>query len=347
MVSLWILALLCLLSLGLAHQVAVNLKLVKFQRDKIKCLYIAKAAIQKAIAVLAKDDTYDVDTLNELWFKGYDEELEDGAYIFKDVEIGDGFFTIYNDYQGIPYYETGGEEENVVYGLTDEDSKININTADKELLSALFVVLQLDDPDYLADAVLYWRGNNPEIKDSYYESPDIPYPARKAHFKTIEELSLVKGFRDNWDLIEKCSIFFTVYTKEGLININTASREILKSVFMGLGSDAPDITPQVLSDILAEQVIIYRNGIDGVPATEDDVAINSEPTGIKAAIKQDLELNDPGKIWFEKQVFPFTGKSDLFRIEVTAKLKTSKIQRKVTAIVERGTKFLIKYWHEK
>lgn len=336
-ISLWILALISLLCISLAHRVVVNLKLVKFQRDRLQCLYIAKAAVQKAISVLEQDKTVDTDMLNELWSNGYDTEKEAENYIFKEVEVDEGRFTI-----SYLFDDTDSESPVYLYGMSDENRKININSASSELLVSLFSVIGVEDPQGLAENIIYWRGDVPEgYDDPYYESEQIPYAARKLIFTSIEELSLVKGFREDQDLINKSEKFLTVYTALDSININTASYSVLKAVFMNLGADRISFE---LSDRLAKNVIDFRNGYDDQEPTEDDLVIDKDR--IKTVIGYGLG-NKQEIDWVSSQDFPFTAKSDVFRIEVSTELNNSKIQKQITAIADRRmqpTKFI--YWHE-
>jgi DNA uptake protein ComE-like DNA-binding protein/type II secretory pathway pseudopilin PulG len=314
-ISLWVLVIISLLCLSLANQVRADLKLIKSQKDKIKCLYIAKAALEKAITVLESDSTPDADSLNELWSKGIGPHI--GDYIFKDVAIGDGFFTISYLYGG-----PGEGRDIYFYGMSDEDRKVNINRASKELLVALGEVLQLDSPQSLAEDIIYGRGDS--------------------HIKNIEELSLIKRFKDNSNLIKKCERFFTVYTKDSLININTAPEKILKSVFISLGADK--FSPG-LSQRLARDIIDYRDGEDNVEATADDVLITQDK--IKEAIETGL-ADIVEKSWVDKQVLPFKPNSDIFRIEVVARLNTSRINKNVSVIVDRSQRpSKVIYWYEK
>ncbi len=341
-ISLWILAITSLLCIGLAHRVVINLKLAKFQKDRMQCLYVAKAAIRKAINVLSEDETPDIDMLNELWSRGYDEESGADGSIFKEVEVGEGIFTISYDYGDI-----NSEPEVYFYGMSDEDRKININRADEKLLESLFDLIGFEDAKPLAENIIYWRGDAPQgPEDPYYETSEIPYPARKAPFKTMEELSLVKGFRENPELIEECERFFTVYTEDNLININTAPWQILKAVFISLGADEAEGVGSEFSDRLAYYIIDIRDGVDNEDATKDD-----EPIINTIYLKTKLleEFRDKERNWINDHFgeFPFTVKSNLFRIEVSAKLNTSKIRKKVTAIIDRSEELSkIRYWHE-
>lgn len=336
--ALWILAIISLLCIGLAHRVIINLKLVDFQKDRMQCLYIAKAAIQKASSVLEQDDTPDTDALNELWSKGYDEKAEGDGYIFKEVEVGNGMFTISYIYDG-----KDGESPVYFYGMSDEARKININQASRELLVSIFDQIGFQDSESLGENIIYWRGDaRIGYDDPYYESSEIPYPARKASIRTINELSLVKGFRENPEFIKACERFLTVHNAKDLININTASPQVLKAVFISLGSDRASLG---LSDRLVDNIIDFRNGIDNQEATDDDAAFNVDE--VKRVIT--VSLSSIAEIdWVVKQAFPFTVKSNLFRIEVMAGLNTGKVKKKITAIISRdsGLPCKVKYWHE-
>jgi len=331
MVSLWILALISLLSLGLAHRVIVNQKIVGFGRDKMKSLYIAKAAVNKAINVLVSDDI-DSDTLSDLWSTGYDTDT--GSEIFKDIHVGDGSFTI-----SYIYDDTDPNAPRYFYGMSDEERKININLANIETLEALFTVLGFDDPNGLAEYILYWRGDAGSVVDSYYNSADMPYGPRQAPLKTIEELSLIKGFREDPTFINKCKRYLTAYTGSIEVNANTAGADVLRAIFKGMGADA--VTPD-FSQRLAEYIIDYRNGQDNQDGTQDDVAIRA---GELKQLLIDKFILTPETLWLNNQSFFFTDKSDLFRIEVSTKLDNSRVKKKLVAIFSRAEN-KIKYWHE-
>ena len=54
-ISLWILAILALLSVSIAHRVSLGLRLSRYQKERLKAAYLAKAGINIAIAEIEKD----------------------------------------------------------------------------------------------------------------------------------------------------------------------------------------------------------------------------------------------------------------------------------------------------
>ncbi len=84
-------------------------------------------------------------------------------------------------------------QDGIRFGVTDEASKVNINTASEDQLRRLPGIT----PE-IAAAILDWRekGTTPRIggaKDEYYLSLNQPYRCKCAPFDTVEELLLVKG----------------------------------------------------------------------------------------------------------------------------------------------------------
>ncbi|MEI8012336.1 MAG: hypothetical protein WCI27_07655 [Candidatus Omnitrophota bacterium] len=145
--------------------------------------------------------------------------------------------------------------------LIDEERKININTAPEDTLKRFFEMAAGLDPRQAEDitaAILDWRqpGEQPRkngAKSDYYQALNPSYPCKKAPVNVLEELLLVKGVTSG--IFKKIKNEVTIYGT-GCININTADAGTLRS--LGLTAAA------------ADKIIRYRNGSDGVPATQDD-----------------------------------------------------------------------------
>lgn len=80
----------------------------------------------------------------------------------------------------------------VVFGLTDENSKLNLNTASLTNLSALPNI----DPNFAAN-IITWRTNGDTssggVSASTYAMLNPPYSPKSAPFETVDELRLVYG----------------------------------------------------------------------------------------------------------------------------------------------------------
>ncbi len=99
------------------------------------------------------------------------------------------------------------DEKYMRFGITDEASKLNLNSATEEqLLSLLEQVIagaeggEEIDPQTIVDAIIDWRdtdttpnGDPADTEGDYYLALDKPYGVKNGNFSSIEELLLVKG----------------------------------------------------------------------------------------------------------------------------------------------------------
>lgn len=138
--------------------------------------------------------------------------------------------------------------------VADENAKININTASKDMLMGLPGV-----DSAIADAILDWRDTDDEpraegAERDYYEALPDPYPCKNGPFDTVGELSLVKGMTvdimtpDLFSLLTVSSFDMNI-TGDGRprVNINKESEEGLVTKLGGRVSVA-----------LASAIVRYR-----------------------------------------------------------------------------------------
>ena len=116
LVTLWILAILSLLAIGIGFRRSIELKLAGYQIDSLKAYEIAKAGIVKAVDALERDKKPTVDTLRECGITLALEENETFDGKFRNITVGAGRFSI-------SYLE-------------DAARKIDINTAPEQVLRA-------------------------------------------------------------------------------------------------------------------------------------------------------------------------------------------------------------------
>ncbi|MBC8108093.1 MAG: general secretion pathway protein GspK, partial [Anaerolineae bacterium] len=104
---------------------------------------------------------------------------------FAQVPVGDGYFWITR-----PNY---GDTTVSTYGLMDESSKLNLNTATYEVLRTLPGMT-----DEIAGAIDDWRDIDDEPSENGAESNSytglsVSYRAKNADFEAVEEMLLLKG----------------------------------------------------------------------------------------------------------------------------------------------------------
>ena len=180
---LWCVALLSLVVVSLLHTARMDLTITKHYGDKIQAHYLALAGIEKAKALLYHDARE-----RSRSARNYTGELSGSAEQFRDISFGRGHFRVFR--RARPD-EGGG----VIYGVADEESRLNVNSATVADLTKL----EGFTPD-LAVSVLAWRGGgdvggsiSAAANADYYASLQPPYQPRNGPFQTVRELLMVRG----------------------------------------------------------------------------------------------------------------------------------------------------------
>jgi general secretion pathway protein K len=145
----------------------------------------------------------------------------------------------------------------VTVRLSDESAKIDINTANNELLKSLFRYAGLSDEDAakLLDAVLDWRDPD-DLKRTYgaeaadYEAAGLKYRPANYPFQSTEELQLVLGFKP--ELYQRIAPMITVYSRQPGVNPQIATRAVLSLI--------PGVTPEQVDAYLAERDLARKEG---------------------------------------------------------------------------------------
>jgi len=104
---------------------------------------------------------------------------------YRAMQVGDGYFWVLQS--------NLEDDDNYVYGLTDESGKINLNSASQEMLLKLPGMTA-----ELAASIIDWRDEDSEVttggaENEYYLLQSEPYNCKNAPFQTVEEILLVKG----------------------------------------------------------------------------------------------------------------------------------------------------------
>jgi general secretion pathway protein K len=237
-IALLVTLLILVLVLALAHEVfrigAQSAQTGAYGRDSIRCILLAEGgtgAARIALRLDARDNQYD--TLDEIWSRAA-----------LPITLGDG-------------------EVSVV--IEDEERKIDLNRImlsngnapdDRRLavFQRLLEILAIDRA--VADAVVDWLDNDEDprvggAESSYYLGLPNPYRAKNDLFDTVGELRLVRGVTD--EIYEKLRPFVTV-SSSGMVNINTAPKEVLMS--LSAGTDLAE--GGAIDAKTADEIIEYR-----------------------------------------------------------------------------------------
>ena len=175
---LWIVAVMGTITMILSRQTRLSLKINKNMHESEQAMMLAEAGVYRAIAELMQDGQQTTnDNLSENW--------NNNQSLFFDAPLGKGVYRLVH-----PDVE---ETSTVGYGVMDECGKLNINTADANML------LQLPNAtEDVVDAIIDWRDedSNPQpygAEDEYYQSLPEPYFPKNNLIDSLEELLLVKG----------------------------------------------------------------------------------------------------------------------------------------------------------
>ncbi len=324
-IALWALFLLTTFALHLGVIIRQKITLATRLDARDKLFFIAEAGVKAAVAEVRKEDELaDADCLYESW--------GNSPVHFREIPVDKGYFTV--SYQ---YREEGALKER--YGMMDEETKININTADADTLLRLLqktAGLDADEAMQTAYAIVDWRDSDsfyqhPQYgaEDADYEDLPNPYEAKDSDFEVIDELLLVKGIHK--DIFEKLHNFVTVYGG-GQININTVPADVL---------DVLGLTEKTIEDLQN-----FRRGADGLEGTPDDgVFISADEIITKLAEFTVLTADDEALLRNRIDRNFFSVKSGYFRVKSLARLDGGgDTGLEIVAVIDRSG--YIHYWRE-
>ena len=171
-VAMWIMLILASTAIVFGRFMRVEASAAKNNTTAIKCEFVVKGAIN-----------YIFYRLNTGYDNGGTTSLSNNIY--EAVEVGEGYFCLLKP--------DLSDDRNYNYGITDEASKINLNTATLEMLMKLPSMTS-----ELANSIIDWRDTDREVNPSgaeseYYLLLEDPYICKDADFETVEEVLLVKG----------------------------------------------------------------------------------------------------------------------------------------------------------
>jgi general secretion pathway protein K len=213
-----VLALLAVIVGEFAFSMRLEATMVRSYREEVIGRHLAEAAVQQAIREILTDSQL--------------VGLADDALTFfrlparalprlarSDVPLGRGTFS---------------------YRITDEEARINLNTAPPDRVDRLLLVLGVEKEtrDIINDSLQDWKGPGElhranGAKSDHYLTLPVPYRARNANLEDVAEFLQIRGVtpelyfgrNDQPGLAE-----FVTVQGGGQVNINTASPIVLKAL---------------------------------------------------------------------------------------------------------------------
>jgi len=210
-VVLVIVSVLALLGASFSYYINAQLASVQALQDQQQARFAAETGIHRAVELL-REGRWDMTN----WYNNYrvfrripvyvpegktGEEGKGGSESVADQEKVEGRSTWRFSIVAYERSEDQTDRAKIRYGLTDEASKLNLNTATRSQLLALFDSIRHDNvtSEQLADALIDWRDRDDEVsprgaESSYYMTLHPAYRAKNAPLTSVEELLMIKGF---------------------------------------------------------------------------------------------------------------------------------------------------------
>ena len=320
------------LAAGFALSMKVESRLAFNANSATQMYWLGRSGVELARWVLIQEKC-PYDSLNQIWAGGPGSDCETNGplsgFSLDNYHVGDGVVSI---------------------KIVDLERKININIASAQLIQQTLTLMGVDADDIsvVSDSIQDWvqPGDLPRVagaKDDYYQGLDPPYHCKEAPIDDLSELLLVRGVTpEMYDpkryggANQSGTVFnhklglgtapgetpnypfglVDVFTpiSNGRVNINTADKNVLQVILDDQSGE------------IADSVIQFRAGPDGVDGTEDDVPILNVQQLAAAGISPQV-INQLGT---------YCGtRSSTFEVHVTARIGTQ--SREYVAILWRNT----------
>jgi general secretion pathway protein K len=325
--SLWVLGVLTILAVSVAAGIRQKIFLVGRLDERSRMSYLLQAAVKKTAGYIHQEmeiSSFEYTPTVKMNLLNNTNELSS--------------IVLRNDTAGVGYVSVAGDGTTLRWGVVDEESKINLNKTNIQVLTNLLTnVLSLNDEDAskLAQALLDWRQyGEGEVSgffsDNYYSNLQFPYPKKSADYETLDEILLVKGVTKK--MYDRLIKFVTIYG-DGTVNINTASKEVLGA----LG----------LPDSVVDKILTTRRGKDAIDGTADDNLFTKTfeiTANVNAVIA--LTLDEARAIDAVSMRGLLTTTSFYYTIEATGKIASRSTLRSVRAVYSSRDDKIV-YWKER
>ena len=232
----------------LSYSTLIEQRQTETFRDNTRAYFLARGGITAGQRLLLSDNN-EYDSPAEVWSEGVSH-----------YPVGEGFVSL---------------------EIKDLDGKLAINslviennpqTVAVDRFYRLLVALGIADPAELTAALIDWldKGDDPftlirtdnldlpviGAEDLYYQSLARPYACKNGPLESIEELLLVKGFTK--EIFQIISPYLSA-TNSKQININTAAREVLRSLSSSVDEQTVGVILESRQEAPIRNISSFRN----------------------------------------------------------------------------------------
>lgn len=335
-VVLWILVILIIFAAGIGKRSQVSASLAEYAMGETRAKYMALSGILYAAARINEDSKDEkmsqIDTAYQCGFM-----INEGVSVeklFKHIAVPGGYFNIVNSWQR--------PQDQARYGLSDEESRINLNgvtAADYLVLKFLIMDAGFDEKDAqtISSSVVDWVDRDSIVFNEPHGNEEAREGAaqavKNAPFQSVYELLLIKGMTP--EIFKAIKDHVTVFPQNGplTLNFNTATPLALRSLARNFAGDRTNTTVSD-ADSLVEKILRHRRGFDGIDGTSDDRVI--EINDLRLGSRENSIM-----VWMQGYQ---TRISNFLRLGVSALDEKSSIVYRAEAVLNRQGGNIV-YWH--
>lgn len=185
-------------------------------------------------ASLSASSRLDIQTTSNLWQAIKLERAQESA-------IQWAFWGLLAPAPQVPWIADGSvydmqlDDIQLQVAVEDENGKIDLNAADKDMLLSLMIEIGLDETraDAISDAIMDWRDNDSLTRlngaeDDDYQNAGYSYGSADAPFTHLAQLRKVMGVDD--DLYTAMLPAITVHSGKALVNPLTSPKLVLSAL---------------------------------------------------------------------------------------------------------------------
>lgn len=273
MIVVMVIFVLAVLAGTLSLNIKVETRLARNTGNQSEFEWLARSGLELARYVLAEDMTIasePYDSLNQFWAGGPMGTNDNLAGLsLTDNQLGRGRFSV---------------------SIQDMERRFNINFADRSILRLAGDVMEVEPTsiDLVADCILDWIDPDDAthlsgVESDFYLSKSPPYSAKNGPVDDLHELLLVEGVTPEIFFGLQVHQYYNqtgkpspeslglpvIFHPVGLIDLFTP----VSARFVNLNTTSASVLRLIpgIDVALAEAILLYRAGSDGMDGTEDDM----------------------------------------------------------------------------